>query len=187
MPRKLKQHEKILLKKTSFFEWETDNDHQAEKIIKRYHLKNRNEYVIYNKIAKEARELAKLVRDLEPNDPFRIRATAQLLDKLYQNGFISKTSTLENVVNNPGMSVSAIARRRLPVIMVKMKMAQSVKTATSYVKSGHVRLGPQLISDPATIVTRRMEDFITWRDGSKLRQHIADFNNVRDDFEMENC
>merc|ERR1711879_965345 len=83
MPRKFKKHEKILLKHQNFFEWESDNGHQAEKIIKRYHLKNRNEYVIYNKIAKEARELAKKIRDLEPSDPFRIRATAQLLDKLY--------------------------------------------------------------------------------------------------------
>ena len=187
MPRKLKKHEKVLLKKASFFEWESDNGHQAELIMKRYHLKNKNEYVIYNKIAREARELAKMIRDLDQSDPFRIRATAQLLDKLYQNGFISKTSNLENVVSSPGMSVSAIARRRLPVIMVKMKMAQNVKMATSYVKAGHVRLGPTMISDPATIVTRRMEDFITWRDGSKLRQHIADFNNARDDFDMENC
>merc|ERR1712113_1332683 len=110
MVRKLKHHEKKLLKKASFFDWESDNNHQAEKIIKRYHLKNRNEYVIYNKLAREARNIALQIRDLEQDDPFRIRATAQLLDKLYQCGFISKTTTLEEVVK--GMSVSAIARRR---------------------------------------------------------------------------
>ena len=58
-------------------------NHQAEKIIKRYHLKNRNEYVIYNRIARECRDLAKEIRDLEPDDKFRVKATAQLLDKLY--------------------------------------------------------------------------------------------------------
>merc|ERR1712150_353491 len=96
---------------------------------------------------------------------------AQLLDKLYQCGFISKTTTLEEVVK--GMSVSAIARRRLPVVLVKMNMAQNVSMADNLVKHGHVRLGPELISDPATVVTRRMEDYVTWRDNSAVRKHIG--------------
>ena len=184
MVRKLKHHEQKLLKKTSFFEWESDHGHQAEKIIKRYALKNRNEYVTYNKISREAVTIAKKLRDLEPDDQFRIKATAQLLDKLYQCGFIKKTSNLEDVLR---LSASKICQRRIPVVMVSMNMAQSVSVASNMVKEGHVRLGPELISDPATLVTRKMEDFLTWRDTSKINVHRANFHNVRDDFEMTNC
>lgn len=66
-------------------------------------------------------------------------------------------------------------------------MAQNVNVASNMVKEGHVRLGPELVSDPAILVTRKMEEYLTWRDTSKLRGHIADFHNVRDDFEMQNC
>ena len=184
MVRKFKHHEQKLLKKTSFFEWESDNGHQAEKIIKRYALKNRYEYVQYNKMARQAHVIAKKLRDLEPDDPFRIKATAQLLDKLYQSGFIKKSASLEEVLK---LSASKICQRRIPVVMVSNNMAQSVNMASDMVKQGHVRLGPELVSDPATIVTRRMEDYLTWRDTSKFRKIKDSFNNCRDDFEMTNC
>lgn len=184
MVRKLKHHEKKLLKKHNFFEWDLDQNHNAEKIIKRYNLKNRNEYVAYNKITREVRTIANKLRDLDPSDPFRIRATAQLLDKCYHTGFLRKTTDLEAALS---ISVSKICQRRLPVVMVKNQMAQSISMATQLVKEGHVRLGPELVSDPATIVTRKMEDFLTWRDTSKVRQHILDFHNNRDDFELGRC
>ena len=85
------------------------------------------------------------------------------------------------------MSASSICRRRLPIVMVKSNMAQTSRMASDLVKHGHVRIGPELISDPATIVTRRMEDFITWRDSSSIKTTIANFNNERDDFDSQNC
>jgi hypothetical protein len=36
-------------------------------------------------------------------------------------------------------------------------------------------VGPDLITDPAFLVTRNMEDFITWVDTSKLKRHIQNY------------
>jgi len=36
----------------------------------------------YNRLSRHIRELAKKITDLDPNDPFRTEATAQLLEKL---------------------------------------------------------------------------------------------------------
>jgi len=36
----------------------------------------------YNRLSRHIRELAKKIKDLDPNDPFRTEATAQLLEKL---------------------------------------------------------------------------------------------------------
>jgi U3 small nucleolar ribonucleoprotein protein IMP3 len=49
--------------------------------------------------------------------------------------------------------------------MVKMKFAEHLKEAVTYIEQGHVRVGP----DPAFLVTRNMEDFITWVDSSKIK------------------
>lgn len=55
------------------------------------------------------------------------------------------------------VTASCFCRRRLPVIMVRSKMVQTLKAATTYVEQGHVRVGPQLIKDPAFLVSRYPE------------------------------
>lgn len=52
------------------------------------------------------------------------------------------------------ITASAFCRRRLPVVMVRAKMADSIKTATTFVEQGHVRVGPEVVKDPAFLVTR---------------------------------
>ena len=52
------------------------------------------------------------------------------------------------------VNASSFCRRRLPVVMVRAKMADSVKTATAFVEQGHVRIGPEVVKDPAFLVTR---------------------------------
>ena len=42
--------------------------------------------------------------------------------------------------------------RRLPVVMVRLKMAQNVKEAVKMVEQGHVRVGPDTVTDPAYLV-----------------------------------
>ena len=38
--------------------------------------------------------------------------------------------------------------------MVRSKMADSIKLATQFVEQGHVRVGPEVVKDPAFLVTR---------------------------------
>ena len=51
-------------------------------------------------------------------------------------------------------------------------MAESIKGATKLIEQGHVRVGPELVKDPALLVTRTLEDFVTWVDNSKIKQHV---------------
>lgn len=44
---------------------------------------------------------------------------------------------------------------------------------------GHVRIGPEAVTDPAFLVTRNMEDFVTWVDTSKIKRKVQKFNEVR--------
>lgn len=58
------------------------------------------------------------------------------------------------------ITASCFCRRRLPVIMVRSKMVQTLKAATTYIEQGHVRVGPQLIKDPAFLVSRYVKHLI---------------------------
>ena len=52
------------------------------------------------------------------------------------------------------VTASCFCRRRLPIVMVRSKMADSIKLATQFVEQGHVRVGPEVVKDPAFLVTR---------------------------------
>lgn len=52
------------------------------------------------------------------------------------------------------VTASCFCRRRLAVIMIRSKMVQTLKSATTYIEQGHVRVGPQVIKDPAFLVSR---------------------------------
>lgn len=49
--------------------------------------------------------------------------------------------------------------------------------AVQYIEQGHIRVGPDVITDPAFLVNRHMEDFVTWVDTSKLKRHIARYSD----------
>ena len=49
---------------------------------------------------------------------------------------------------------------------------------------GHVRVGPNVVTDPAFLVTRSLEDFLTWVDGSKIKRAVMKYNDKLDDFDL---
>lgn len=52
------------------------------------------------------------------------------------------------------VNASSFCRRRLPVIMVRNKMSENLKMAVQLIEQGHVRVGAELVKDPAFLVTR---------------------------------
>ena len=181
MPRKLKFHEQKLLKKVDFYDWHSqDNPHEAL-VMRRYHIQGRDDYAVYSKTAGQISKLANELSQLKPDDPFRAKVTVQLLDKLYDHGLITSKSSLSQLQR---VTASSFARRRLPVILVKLKMAPSVSQAAKLIEQGHIRIGPDCITNPQFHVTRQAEDFITWTEGSKFRAKIADYRDERDDYDL---
>lgn len=181
MVRKLKFHEQKLLKKVDFINWEVDNNIHEVKVLRKYHIEKREDYTKYNKLSRNIRDLAQKIRDLDAKDGFRSQSTALFLEKLYSVGLIP---TKQNLSLANEVSASAFCRRRLPTIMLKLRMAQNLRNAITFIEQGHIRVGPEVITDPAFLVTRNMEDFVTWVDSSKIKQHVMNYNEERDDFDL---
>jgi U3 small nucleolar ribonucleoprotein protein IMP3 len=183
MVRKLRHHEQKLLKKTDFLQWTTDNPHEAQ-VMRRYHIQDREDYSRYNKICGYVTKLANAISLLKPDDPFRAKISEQLLDKLYQTGLIHNTDTLSQLSR---VSVSSLCRRRLAVVLVQLKMSETLREAVTYIEQGHVRVGPNTVKNPAFLVSRNMADFVTWVDGSKIRRKIAQYKDEVDDYDLLNA
>ncbi len=68
--------------------------------------------------------------------------------------------------------------------MVRLKMAETLKTAVTFVEQGQVRVGPHVVTDPAFLVSKSMEDYVTWVDTSKVRRTVQKYNDKLDDYDL---
>ena len=71
--------------------------------------------------------------------------------------------------------------------MVRLKMSETLREAATFIEQGHVRLGPDTVTDPAFLVTRSAEDFVTWVDTSKIKRKVAQYNDRVDDYDLLNA
>ena len=181
MVRKLKHHEKKLLKKVDFVNWTGDNAENEQTLIARFGLQSRQEYIKYARLCGMIQALAAKLRKLAPEDPFRAAVTNALLLKLQALGLISEAKSL---VMCDRLGVTAFCRRRLAVVVVRSRMAPNIGQATKMIKEGHVRVGPNVVSDPALLVSRKMEDFVTWTDTSKFKRKVLRYNSQLDDYDL---
>jgi len=179
--RKLKFHEEKLLKKVDFLNWKKDASIREVAVLRRYHVQEREDYAKYNKLVGQVTKLVAKLKTLKQNDEYRIVKTEQLVNKLFELGVINARQGLALCEK---VNVSAFARRRLPVQMHRMKMAESIKDAVTYIEQGHVKVGVNTVTDPAFHVTRNMEDHITWVKGSKIAATVQDYRGQRDDFTL---
>jgi U3 small nucleolar ribonucleoprotein protein IMP3 len=130
------------------------------------------------------RQLAHRLAALPPDSPFRLKHESLLLSKLHDMGILPSTASAKLSEVERSVTVSAFCRRRLPVVMTRLRMAETVQAATKLIEQGHVRVGTEPVTDTAFLVTRGMEDFVTWVDGSKIKRNILRYREKLDDFDL---
>ena len=81
--RQLKYHEQKLLKKVNLYDWKSERNVREIKILRRYHIQRREDYVKYDKIVGMVKKMVSMVKMLDPQDPKRMQLTDELLEKLY--------------------------------------------------------------------------------------------------------
>lgn len=132
--RKLKHHEQKLLKKVDLLHWKTKDNSNENQVLRRYHITDRDSYNHLNKLRGLITKLAnKLSSELAPEDPGRQKMSKLLLNKLYQLGLIPIVRDLGQCEK---LTVSAFYRRRLPAVMMRLKMAENLQEATTFIEQG---------------------------------------------------
>ncbi|RZC58447.1 hypothetical protein C5167_005750 [Papaver somniferum] len=156
--RQLKFHEQKLLKKTDFNVFKREHGHREIQVTRRYNLTGRDDYKKYNGMCRMVQKLVNILKQMNPKDPYRIEMSDRLLEKL----------------------------RRLATVSTHLKFAEHLREAVTFIEQGHIRVGPETVTDPAFLVTRNMEDLITWVDTSKIKTKVLDYNDQRDDYDAMN-
>jgi U3 small nucleolar ribonucleoprotein protein IMP3 len=178
--RQLKFHEKKLLRKVDFLFTNSQTQRENE-ILSRYMIQRREDYTKYNRIVGQTHKLVNKLTKLPPDSEYRVRMTEQLVRKLYVMGIITGDSSLSACAK---ITASSFCRRRLPVVMVRLKMAENLRMAITLIEQAHVRVGTDCVTDPAFLVTRTLEDFVTWVDTSRVKRTVEKYNDRIDDFTL---
>ncbi|XP_047965301.1 U3 small nucleolar ribonucleoprotein protein IMP3-like [Salvia hispanica] len=112
--RKLKFHEKKLLKKVNFLEWKREGGQRENLVMHRYHVTGRDDYKKYSRLCRTVQRLVSILKQMDARDPYRIEMTDNLLEKLYNIGVIPSRKSER-------LSVSSFCRRRLGSVLVRLK------------------------------------------------------------------
>ncbi|KAL5061128.1 hypothetical protein RYX36_032732, partial [Vicia faba] len=89
-----------------------------------------------------------------------------LLPAPYQPHTLSTDGSVRTIISPQSSG------RRLSTVLVRLKFAEHLKEAVTYIEQGHVRVGPNTVTDPAFLATRNQEDFVTWVDSSKIKRKV---------------
>ena len=61
-----------------------------------------------------------------------------------------------------------------------------IKEGITYIEQGQVQLGTEVVYNPEMLITRTMEDHISWVANSKIKRKIDVYNDNVDDYDMLN-
>lgn len=115
----------------NFLQWKRENNHRELQVIRRYHIQDREDYSKYNKVCGMVTKLVSMLKTLAADDPTRIEITDLVLEKLKNMGIVTTKKSLSQLEE---LSTSAFCRRRLPIVMVRAKMAETVPEAVTFVE-----------------------------------------------------
>ncbi|KAI5179715.1 U3 small nucleolar ribonucleoprotein IMP3 [Nematocida sp. AWRm80] len=171
--RVLKYHEQRLLKKVNLLEWKGTSTGKEQAITRKYMLEDRETYIKYNLVVGKIKRLTLALAKLNDNDELKELMTKELTNKLYSLGIINS----KRLIECSKVGVGSFCRRRLSSILVSIKLVPDIQTAVTLISHGHIKLGTQTTTDSSIIISRAIEDYITWRDESKIKQAIEKFND----------
>ena len=137
--------------------------------MRHYLITGRDDYKKYNILCGMITKLVNILKQVDPKDPFQVDMTECLLEKLYNIGVIPTNKSLALCDK---LSVSSFCKRWLATVLVRLHFAERLKEAVTYIEQGHIRVGLDTVIDPAFLVTRTFEDFVTWVDTSKIKRKM---------------
>ena len=77
------------------------------KVLRRYHIQVREDYLKYNRLVGGIHKSIHMLKKMSPNDPYRIQATEQLMNKLFNMGLIPSN---KNLAEAEKITVSSFCR-----------------------------------------------------------------------------
>lgn len=89
----------------------------------------------------------------------------QLINRLVSLGLVTENAQIEDVL---ALDIRKLLDRRLQTLLLRKRMANSVKQARQFITHGHIVIGAQKIKTPSHLVTIQEEPLISFAGNSSL-------------------
>lgn len=143
--------------------WQVDRIKEEAQLRQEYGYKNKKEMW---KVQSTLRNFRAQARRLIPlTDKQAQLEKKQLLQKLVSLGIIKEGAQIEDVL---GLTLKDLFERRIQTIMLRKKMANSIKQARQFITHGHVTIGSKKITSPSYLVRLSEENEISFAGNSSL-------------------
>ncbi|MFH8080334.1 MAG: 30S ribosomal protein S4 [Candidatus Aenigmatarchaeota archaeon] len=134
--------------------WDKARIEEEKKLMKKYGLRRKKEIWRAEALLRSFRQRARNLSAKRNEEEEK-----KLLDKLYRLGLLEKGAKLNDVLS---LTVEDILERRLQTIVAKKGLANTPKQARQYIVHGHIGINGRRIKFPGMLVTRDVEDKISY-------------------------
>lgn len=134
MVRHLRHHEKKLLKKVDFLQWDQRDDDKERKICHRFAIDKPDEYLAYRKLCAYIRRLADMLKVLPAEDDFRKKTLEHLCIKLCSMGVLKPSQ--KSLADLAEVAITKFCARRFASIVQSSRMSDSIEHAKTLIEDG---------------------------------------------------
>ena len=147
--------------------WQMKRIKEESQLRRSYGYKNKKEIW---KVQSTLRDFRAQARRLIPLKDMQAELEKkQLISKLVALGIIKEGSHIEDIL---ALDIRDLLERRLQTILLKKKMANSIKQARQFITHGHVKVGENKITSPSYLVKLSEENQISFSENSSLTSEM---------------
>lgn len=144
--------------------WQKARIEEERTLMREYGFKNKKELW---KLNSKLGAFKSQVKDLAARtDDSALEQKQILLKKLQNLGLIDEKAILEDIL---ALTLKDLCERRLQTIVLKKKMASSIKQARQLIVHEHINVGARKITSPSYIVSTEEEQLVNFADDSPLK------------------
>ncbi|MDI6826012.1 MAG: 30S ribosomal protein S4 [Candidatus Aenigmarchaeota archaeon] len=141
--------------------WDSERIKKENDLMKTYGLTKKREIWKAESILRSFRRRARSLAAKRDKNQEKI-----LIDKLYRMGLLENGANLDVVLS---LTAENLLERRLQTFVSKKNLANTIKHARQLITHGHIAVDGRKIIYPSFIVTRELEDKISFYKGSDLK------------------
>jgi len=141
--------------------WDKERMDKEDQLMKVFGLRRKREIWKAESILRSFRRRARNLAAKRDKEEEKV-----LLDKLHKMGLLGKNAGLDDVLS---LMVENLLERRLQTVVLKKNMANTPKQARQLITHGHIAIEGRRTIYPSFIVTRDLEDKISFYKGSSIK------------------
>jgi small subunit ribosomal protein S4 len=150
---------------TPIHPWQKERIEEEKRLISEYGLgKKREIWSMLTKLKNFKNQAKSLVSRIDAQAEVEKK---QLLDKLVRLGLMKAEDTMDKVL---GLEVDELLERRIQTVLVRKKLARSMKQARQFITHGHILIGNKKVTFPSYLVTLEEESKISFSGSSTLNR-----------------